>query len=95
MEKTVKSQSPHTRDFEKEVTKAAKKSNVDWCIQHLGHYCYPNVDQMVKNESIIKLWVKKVAGLFFVGAKVSPQTTFEKSSFSLEKRQIALTDKTL
>ena len=24
---------------------------------------------------------------FFVGAKVSPQTTFEKSSFSLEKRQ--------
>ena len=32
---------------------------------------------------------------FFVGAKVSPQTTFEKSSFSLEKRQIALTDKTL
>ena len=36
-----------------------------------------------------------VAGLFFVGAKVSPQTTFEKSSFSLEKRQIALTDKTL
>ena len=43
---------------------------------------------MVKNESIIKLWVKKVAGLFFVGAKVSPETTFEKSSFSLEKRQI-------
>ena len=50
---------------------------------------------MLKNESIIKLWVKMVAGLFFVGAKVSPQTTFEKSSFSLEKRQIALTDKTL
>ena len=43
---------------------------------------------MVKNESIIKLWVKVVAGLFFVGAKVSPETTFEKSSFSLEKRQI-------
>ena len=36
-----------------------------------------------------------VAGLFFVGAKVSPQTTFEKSSFSLEKRQVALTDKIL
>ena len=50
---------------------------------------------MLKNESIIKLWVKMVAGLFFVGAKVSPQTTFEKSSFSLEKRQIALTDKIL
>ena len=57
-------------------------------MQHLGNYCYPNVDQMVKNESIIKLWVKVVAGLFFVGAKVSPETTFEKSSFSLEKRQI-------
>ena len=68
------------------MTKAAKK-NVDWCIQHLGNYCYPNVDQILKNESFIKLWVKIVAGLFFVGAKVSPQTTFEKSSFSLEKRQ--------
>ena len=42
---------------------------------------------MLKNESFIKLWAKMVAGLFFVGAKVSPQTTFEKSSFSLEKRQ--------
>ena len=64
-------------------------------MQDLGNYCYPNVDHMLKNESIIKLWVKMVAGLFFVGAKVSPQTTFEKSSFSLEKRQIALTDKIL
>ena len=50
---------------------------------------------MLKNESIIKLYVKMVAGLFFVGAKVSPQTTFEKRSFSLEKRKSALTDKTL
>ena len=77
-----------TAGFLKGSDKGSEKNNVDWCIQHLGNYCYPNVDQMLKNESIIKLWVKMVAGLFFVGAKVSPETTFEKSSFSLEKRQI-------
>ena len=65
-----------------------------YCIQHLGNYCYPNVDQMLKNESIIKLCLKMVAGIFFVGAKVWPQTTFEKI-VQPWKKQVTLIDKTL
>ena len=63
-----------------------------YCIQHLGNYCYPNVDQMLKNESIIKLCLKMVAGIFFVGAKVWPQTTFEKNRSTMKKK-VPLTDK--
>ena len=48
-----------------------------YCIQHLGNYCYPNVDQMLKNELFTKIFTKHFAERFFIRVVVWLQLELE------------------